>query len=70
MFYDRNCKHGRFEMAYLTVTEIAQVLGVSGQTVRTWVKDSVLRGIQLKSCGKILIDEKELKRALRDGRIE
>ncbi len=57
-------------MAYLTVTEIAQVLGVSGQTVRTWVKDSVLRGIQLKSCGKILIDEKELKRALRDGRIE
>lgn len=55
--------HMRTEPRFLTVAQVAAALGVSGPTIRRWVKDGHLLGVQVGGTDGVLrIPETELER--------
>jgi excisionase family DNA binding protein len=57
------------EPRFLTVAQAATTLGVSGPTIRRWVKDGHLLGVQVGGTDGVLrIPEAELERLVADAR--
>lgn len=54
---------------FLTTGEVAEMLGVSGQTVRNWIRAGVLKGYRLNPSGRILIKQEDLEDAVEKGKI-
>lgn len=54
---------------YMTVSELAKQLGVSGQTIRTWIKAGTISAVQLSKSGKFLIKQSDIERAFEKGKL-
>lgn len=45
------------------------MLGVSGQTVRNWIREGVLKGYRLNPGGRMLVKQEDLQDAIEKGRL-
>jgi len=55
---------------YMSVSEVAEMLGVSGQTIRNWIYDGIFREYALNpGGGKYLIKRSDVTKAIQTGRI-
>ena len=54
---------------YLTINETAELLRVTPQTIRNWLRDGVFPGHRLNPKGQILIKLSNIERAIARGTI-
>lgn len=52
---------------YYTISQVAEMCGVTGRTVTAWVKKGKLHGIDLPGMG-LIVDNKELERFMKEDR--
>jgi hypothetical protein len=55
------------EGKYYTIVQVAEMCGVTGRTVTTWVKKEKLHGVDLPGMG-LIIEDKELARFMKEYR--
>ncbi|GAI99203.1 unnamed protein product, partial [marine sediment metagenome] len=52
---DQVCKNWLMAKTFLSTTEVAELLGVTSQTVRNWIKDGLIKAYRLNPTGSILV---------------
>lgn len=62
-------KYHHMAKTFLSTTEVAELLGVSSQTVRNWIRAGVLKGYRLNPSGRMLVKQEDLQDAIEKGRL-
>lgn len=62
---EKMCENENIE--YLLISDAAEILGVSGQTLRRWIKKGYIECITLPS-GHRRFDRKEVERVLQENK--
>ena len=54
----------KMKKIFLTTTEVAEMLGVSGQTVRNLIRCGIIRSYRLNPSGRLLIRQEDFEKAI------
>jgi len=65
--YTKSAKMTMMAKIFLTTTEVAEMLGVSSQTVRNWIDRGILKAYRLNPSGMLLIRQEDLDNAIEKG---
>lgn len=56
-------------MEYLTIKQVAQLLGVHDNTIRNWIREGIFPAYQLNPSGRILLKSTDIEKAIEKKRI-